>query len=268
MAGIATSSAAASLHPCAAGGSTGPHGAGLSPAAWVAVVLAGLLAGACAPLSPPPDPVVPAAREPECERCVELTAEVARLRRDLAGRDVEVRELRAQHRDQARTLEEFARTAIRTTAKLRRQATRADAASVIADVEVAIVQAKSVNGKAAGALVALAEELLVSASAAFSRGEYSIAYDQADQAWQIANVAADERADARARGETRFGRAIALRVRIESNLREHPGMKSAIVGQLKAASLVVARASRGAWTRVMSADGRAGWIYSPLLGPR
>lgn len=242
--------------------------AGAVPGRWIAVIVSSLLAGACAPLSAPQAPAAPAVREPECERCVELTAEVARLRRDLASRESEVRDLRVQHREQARTLEEFARNATRTTAKLRRQATRADAASVIADVEVAVSQAKTVDGRATGGLVLVAEELLASASAAFSRGEYSVAFDQAEQAWQVANVAIDERTHVRSRGEVRYGRAIALRVRIESNLRERPGMKSAIVGQLKSSSLVVARASRGAWTRVMSADGRVGWVYSPLLGPR
>lgn len=255
-----------------------PHPPGLAAGwgAWPGLVLLGLLATGCASLPPPAAPdaaTVSAPVEQVCEQCNELRAEIARLRRDLAGRETELRDLRLQHREQARSLEEFARNATRATAKLRRRATRADAASLIADVEVAVAQGRlSPNGKGTSPLVAMAEELLGSASSAFNRGEYGAAFDLADQAWQIATVALEERTSpaspGASHGVVRFERPIPLRVRIDSNLRQQPGMKAAIIGVLREASVVVARARKQSWTRVMAVDGRSGWVYGPLLGPR
>jgi SH3-like domain-containing protein len=65
--------------------------------------------------------------------------------------------------------------------------------------------------------------------------------------------------------EVPFQVPVALRVRIDSNLRAHPGRKAAVLGVLPQGTTLLAHAYRGEWLRVRTEDGRAGWVFGSLL---
>lgn len=260
-------------------------GTSRSPGARAALLALAVLVSGCSALTGQIDAALPGApietreitvasvpAEPVCEQCSELRSEIARLRRELITRDSEIRDLRSRHREQARSLVVVERSAAGVKAKMRRRATRADAAALIADVEVAVMQGRAASaGKPLDPLVGTAERLLASSSKAFSRGDYAAAFELADQAWNTVTVALDPRADAgagKAPGEVALESPVAASVRSDAVLRQKPGRKAAVVGYVKEDSVVVVRARRQDWTRVSTADGRWGWIYAANLGAR
>ncbi len=246
---------------------------------WSAIVLGAALTAGCStpvPVAPTPAPAPPTpVVETVCEPCIPLRAQIARQQRELASREAELSDLRAQRVEQARALEELARQTARTQTRPKRLATRVIAASYIAEVEVALTGAWSApRGQSAQARLAQAQELLDSSKEPFTQGDYDGAIDRASQAadliakalevsprpvpiQQIVPVAV-----------AHFAKPESLRVKGDSNLREGPSPKAAVRGVLKAGTAATGHARRGDWIRVVSADGRSGWVYGPLLAPR
>lgn len=238
------------------------------------MALLGLLIAGCAtppaPPAPAPAPVEALPPVPACPICEDGSAEIARLRAELASREAELRDLKAQQRDQARALQETSKEVTRAKVKLRRLATQADAASYLAEVEVALETARLPPKADAAPLIALGRQVLSSAAAPFAQGDYGGAMDLAAQAEQLASAAGGDRtaAGAGAPPEVPFDVAVRLRTRIECYLRRRPSGKAAAVGELPAGTLLVARAWRGGWLRVEAEDGRTGWIYQSLVAAR
>jgi hypothetical protein len=248
---------------------------GVATTTWAAAVL--LAFGGCA-TPPPPTPPAPAPvavavppRESACPSCDDQNREIARLRQDLAQRETELRELRTSQRDQVKVLQESTREVERAKVKLRRLATQADAASYIAEVEVALQTVRDAAG-AGIPLLGLAEGIMQSTAAPFAQGDYGGAMDRAAQAEQLVTVVADERgrraSRARAAGESAFQVAVPLRVIADSHLRRQPLGTAAIRGVLPKDSLLVAHAHKGTWLRVETVDGRVGWVDQQRVGIR
>jgi hypothetical protein len=221
----------------------------------------------------PPAPVVAPPRADACAPCAALKTEIAQLQRRLAERESELSDLRAQRQEQAKALEESARQAARTTARLRRLATRASAASYIAEVEVSMATARSApNAESEQATLNRAQQLLDASRAPYDKGDYAGAIDRASQAAELIAKAAEEPAGAPARTGAspleHLAVPIRLRVRIDSHLRSGPSARAAILAVLTGGTPVLANARRDGWLRVATPDSRSGWVYRPLLEPR
>jgi hypothetical protein len=250
----------------------------LGTVAWVL----GLAVSGCAtppseppagPAPAPPAPVAATVPEPACPSCDEQHREIARLRQDLAGREAELRELRASQREQVKVIQESTREAARAKVKLRRLATQAEAASYIAEVEVALASLRAAPGAAATSpLLDLAQAMIAATAGPFAQGDYGAAMDRAAQAEQLIAVAADlqagSKARARASGEVLLQVSIPLSVTIEGQLRRQPLRSAPVAGVLKKDAPVVARAYKGSWLRVEAEDGRSGWFEPSRLGVR
>jgi len=186
-------------------------------------------------------------------------------------RDAEVRDMRSSQRDQAKVLQESTREVTRAKVKLRRLATQADAASYIAEVEVAFESLRSSFGATATVpMLLLAQDILESAAAPFTQGQYGVAMDRAAQAEQLISAVAESqvRPGSRSRvpGEVPLPVAITLKVTVDSNLRRQPLAKAPVVGILKENSNVVAHAYKDNWMYVETEDGRSGWVNQAQVG--
>jgi hypothetical protein len=247
----------------------------------VAVCLLNCILSGCAtpPPAVPPPPTPASAtleasvRAPSCPSCEEQSRELARLRQELANRDAELRDLRADQRNQVKVLQESTQEVTRAKAKLRRLATPADAASYIAEVEVAMASLRSSRGAASALpLTVLAQGILDSTAAPFAQGDYGAAMDRAAQAEQLIDLVAIYRVRPGSRprlaGEVPLQVAIPLKVTVDSNLRQHPLGKAPVVHVLKKDSLLVAHAYKGSWMQVETEDGRSGWVDQSQLGAR
>jgi colicin import membrane protein len=159
------------------------------------------LIGACATPPPPepepeppkPPPVAPpvAPVEPVCPLCVDRSDEVARLRQELAAREAELKDLRSSQREQVKAVQESTREVTRAKARMRRLATQADAASYLAEVEVALGAVRATPAASQSPLLGLAQAFLDAAQPAFAQGDYAAAMDRAGQAEQLITAAGE-----------------------------------------------------------------------------
>jgi hypothetical protein len=258
----------------------GSHRSTITPRLWVVLCLQSLALSGCVttpPAVPPPTPVpVPleaTVRVPMCPSCEEQTREIARLRQDLANREAELHDLRSNQREQVKVLQESRREVTRTKVKLRRLATQADAASYIAEVEVALESLRlSLGATSTVPLMAVAQDILESTAAPFAQGDYGVAMERATQAEQLIALVADNQVQPgsppRVRREVPLQVAIPLKVTVDSKLRRQPLGNAPVVAVLKKDSPLVAHAYKGSWMQVETEDGRLGWVDQMRLGPR
>jgi hypothetical protein len=208
-----------------------------------------------------------------CPSCEVQTREIARLRQDLANRDAELHDLRSSQRDQVKVLQESRLEVTRAKVKLRRLATQADAASYIAEVEVALESLRSsLSATSTVPLMVVAQGILESTAAPFAQGDYGVAMDRATQAEELIALVADNRvrpsSSPRAPREVLLQVSIPLTVTVDSKLRRQALGKAPVVGVLKKGTPLVAHAYRGTWMQVETEDGRSGWVDQMRLGPR
>lgn len=231
------------------------------PALPLLALLAWILSG-CALLHPPAPPPAPVT-------CDQQDREIVRLQQTLAEKDTEIQRLHAQQHVQAKELKETTGEVARAEVKLRRLATQADAASQLAEVEVALQGMRAeAQPRRATAQLAQAQHILDAGAASFAQGDYGAAVELAAQSQEIIDMVAGRRKPAPAMRnavEVPFQVAVALRARIDCNLRAHPGRTAAILGVLRQGTPLQAHAYRGEWLRVRAEDGRAGWVFGPLL---
>ncbi|MFO1396758.1 MAG: SH3 domain-containing protein [Burkholderiales bacterium] len=231
-----------------------------------------LLLAACATPAPEPPPAAPppvvTAPPPVCTACEDQAREIARLQQELGARDAELRELKSTQREQAKSAQETTREVTRAKAKARRLATQADAASYLAEVEVAIAALPP----APSPLRALATAYLQSATEPFARGDYGTAMERASQAEQIVALATGPaptlQKSARAPGEKLLQVALPLRAVTESRVRRQPQGKAPQVGVIAKDTALTAFAWKDGWMRVETEDGLAGWVDQAALGIR
>jgi len=169
------------------------------PRLWVWLGLLSLVAGGCVSTPAPSSPESPAlsskasVAEPTCP-CAEQAREVEQLRLEVASREAELRELRFNQRDQVKVLLDSKREITRAKVKLRRLATRADAASYIAEVEVALERLRASRGaKSDDPQIVAAQRLLEATDAPFTQGDYGAAMDRAAEAEQLIIAAAEDK---------------------------------------------------------------------------
>jgi hypothetical protein len=206
---------------------------------WVLVAMLAMASAGCA--TPPggtPTGMHPLARasQPPCTPCAEQMREIARLREDAASREAEVRELRSDQRLHVKVLQESKREASRARVKLRRLATRADAASYIAEVEVAVDSLRSsLRARSTAGEWVAAERVLESTATPFAEGDYGLAIDRAAEAERLIALAAE-------REPRRRSSAPATAPPV---LRATRASKTSVAGKLRGKTLGMARARTG-----------------------
>lgn len=228
------------------------------------LALTALMLGGCATRTPAPAPVLPP--------CSAQQAEIDRLQQTLTTRDAEIARLQARQQGQTRILQATTTEAARAKVKLRRLATQADAASAIAEVEVALTTLTAAHPDRDDTVsLALARHILDSASAVFDQGDYSAAVDLAAQSRQLIDMVSALRKQApatRATVQGSFQIPIPLRVKVSSRRHRQPRIHGAVLDYLPAGAPVVATGYQGNWLKVETADDRQGWIFRGLVATR
>jgi uncharacterized coiled-coil protein SlyX len=231
---------------------------------------ASLLLAACAPKAPapgaPPGPVTgpTAARETVTVRDAALDRRVGVLDLRLLAKDAQIEAL-------TRQLDDARQEVVRAMAKLRTLATRAEAASGMAEAEIAV---QTLRGKAERTSPELeqAERLLQMSSAEFNDENYGGALYLANQAKGAARAGEDRLAGAQqlpARaGEVAFAVPVPLKVTTTTNVREGPGTNFPVLFTLAAGALVMGHSYADDWVRVADDGGRVGWVAGNLVTGR
>jgi hypothetical protein len=236
---------------------------GLVPLVWTA---------ACASRTPPqdtrprPDSVAGArvaAPETVTVRDREQERRIAAIELELLARDAQVEEL-------TRQLDDARREVVRAMARLRTLATRAEAASAMAEAELAV---QSLEGKvgAEAPEVSQAQALLKLSGDEFGNENYGGALYLATQAKSAARAGETRVAAQRLTprpGEVSFAVPVPLRTVTRGNVREGPGTGFPVVYTLEAGAAVLGHSYANDWVRIVDDDGRAGWITRSLVSGR
>lgn len=215
------------------------------------------------PASPQPvsRPSVRAVRETVTVRDSELERRVGRLELRLLEKEAQVAELTSR-------LEDARDEVVRTMAKLETLNSRAEAASGMAEADVALQALGSTGGGAASPELSQGRRLIQRSNAEFSKRNFGGALYLANQARALALAGRARLAAGRGAprpGETSFAVPVRLRVANRGNVREGPGTNFPVAFAVESGASLTGLSYTDDWVRVVDDGGRSGWIFRPLL---
>jgi hypothetical protein len=189
---------------------------------------------------------------------------IARLELSLMDKEAQVDDLQAR-------LDAAREEVVRAMAKLQTLATRAEAASGIAEAELAL-QPLKVAAPQSSPEAAQARRLLKDSSDEFGKENYGGALYLANQAKTMAaagrgRLAGGERLPERP-GETAFGLPIPLKTVSGGNVREGPGLGARVLFSVQSGDLLTGYSYAEEWIRISDGEGRGGWIFRNLVARR
>ncbi len=213
-----------------------------------------------APEAPPPSP--PPAAEPRTQiiRDPELERHVTQLEIQLMERDAQIERLNTR-------LEQALQEVVGAMGKLRSLATRAEAASAMAEADVAL-QSIEDSGRDSPE-VKQASRLMQQSSAEFKRNNFGGALYLANQAKAAARLRGLSPGVGKMRpGEVAFAAPVKLRATTRANVRAGPGMNFAVSFSTDPGSALSGLSYLGEWIRITNEAGNEGWIFGSLVDRR
>jgi len=223
---------------------------------------------------PPPDHAAAAARAAKLAaakaKAREAEAHAAALERQTARLELQLWERSAMVEDLETRLEAARRDVVRAMAKLRTIATRAEAASAMAEADVAL-QSLNHSGRDVQETRQV-RELMKQSTAEFGKQNYGGALYLANQAKTTLIARAPrfggaERGGKRT-GETLFQVPVPLQVTAADHVRSGPGPSFAESFSVKRGASLTGRSYLGEWVRVSDGMGREGWLPLSRLSRR
>lgn len=233
------------------------------------VLLPILALGACATMNK--EPAVPPHRDALAARSRELAAEKARARaaasraaameRRADRLELELWERDAMVEDLDLRLEAARRDVVRAMAKLRTLATRAEAASAMAEADVALQSLSHMVRDAQE--TRQVRELMQQSTAEFAKRNYGGALYLANQAKTLLARAprlGGESRNGKRPGEHVFLVPVRLKATGSAQARQGPGAGYPVSFAVKSGESLTGRSYLGGWVRVSNGSGREGWI--------
>jgi hypothetical protein len=241
---------------------------------------------ALAPVATGPDPAVLETLSEDNQRLQETVAAqerqlsekdalIGRLQLQLLERDARYRAIEGQISSQQDRLDEAVVEVVRTKAKLRSIESRAEAASSIAEAEIALkglkdrMEAIEVNP---GDDVQKAEALVRMSTSEFKKENYGGALYLAGQAQSqiraIESRLVRPEDQSAVPGEVLFALPLPLKVVKRSNLRQGPSLQAKIERTLDTDEPIIGYSYKEEWIRVQTEDGIRGWIFQTLVSER
>jgi hypothetical protein len=167
-------------------------------------------------------------------------------------------------------LDDAMREVVRAMAKLQSLATRAEAASAMAEADVATRQLKAPGvSPAIVAEAARAQKLLDLSNTEFQAQNYGGAVYLANQAKSVANAGQGVAGSAGALkpGEVAFAIPVPVEAGTRGNVRDGPGASFKVEFAVEAGAKLTALSYVESWVKVQDEGGRAGWIFATTLRP-
>lgn len=228
----------------------------------------GMLVQACAS-APPQQTAQPV---PDTVAVVELPTEYRALEQKIAELQLRLLEREAQEIGLREKLDEAIQDVVRTKAKLHSIESKAEAASTMAEAEIALkdLRAAAVD-REPGPGVIQAEQLLEMSAREFEKENFGGSLYLAGQAKSLIKTdqgrLSGDNLPLR-QGEVLFASPLPLQVVKKSNVRKGPGSGFEVLFTLEKGAPLVGHSRRGQWVRVRDEQGRDGWIFHTLVGSR
>ena len=207
-------------------------------------------------------------------------SEIAKIRLQVLEKEAESKALEERLNIQQVVLDEAIQEVVRAKAKLRSLESKAEAASEMAEAEIAVKALKvTLKDKGEDSEIVKAEQLLKMSVKEFQKENYGGALYLTSQAkGHIKNaqmavggrkVQLEGRKELKpVAGEVLFTQPLPLQVLKTSNLRERPDLKSSILTILERGTPLLGYSYKDEWVRVTREDGTTGWIFQTLVGGR
>jgi hypothetical protein len=206
-----------------------------------------------------------------------LAQELSTLKIQAIEQDAIINELRRRSESQQKRLGDAIVDVVRSKAKLRSMESKAEAASTMAEAEIAFKvlqrQAASFNWISLDE-IAIAQHLLEMSAQEFNVQNYGGALYLANQAKGRVRTTQDHLNSMASTSMTpgldaySFAQPLPLKALKRSNLRSGPGLEHAIVAQLEKGTLIIGLSQTKGWIQVEAPGDMTGWIYRPLVGAR
>ena len=202
-----------------------------------------------------------------------LEKEVAELNMKILEYEAVISDLQKRSEGHQQRLDAAIIEVVRTKARLRSLESKAEAASTIAEAEIAVNALKKQLASADSILkkeISMSEHLLTMSGREFKAGNYGGALYLANQSKGQARAV-----QMRLKGEShrpsmgdekQFVQPLSLVVLTNSNLRSGPGLDNAVLETLVKGAHVTGHAYKGRWVRVETDDAVIGWLFRPLVG--
>ena len=203
----------------------------------------------------------------------DLKGRVSKMHMQMLEKDAQIKRLEERQKEQQKVLDEAIQEVVRAKAKLASLESKAEAASNMAEAEIALRNLKVELG--AGEKdpdVIKAKQLMKMSAVEFKKENYGGALYLTSQA--MGHIKAGQirmRPHEKIpviKGEILFAEPLSLRVLKTSNLRESPDLKSDVLATLRKGAPVVGYSYKGECVRVRSEQGIHGWIFQTLVGAR
>lgn len=189
--------------------------------------------------------------------------EILYLKQMLAEKDELIRRLNIRESDQAQELQKTSSEISRTQNKLHRLATQPEAASKMAEVEVAIATLEQSNlTKSNIAFKHLAQRFLNAAMVVYRQKDYSQAMNYAAQSGELISAINSEKDTELQDAIVPFRTPIFLRTIQVDNLRAEPNSTAKVVNRLKLNVPLTVSAYYHEWLYVQVSNNLSGWIQS------
>jgi len=249
-------------------------------------------------------PVQPCPELPDCPDCPpcpteavdRLAAKNRTLQKDLAAGRAEIEDLERRIADleiqllqkEALTIELQRRAVsrqqrldsaitevVRTKSKLRTIESKAEAASTIAEAEIAVkaMQSRIDEGdRDQIEVLEKAKRLLEQSTTEFKAlnfgGALYLAVQSKNQVTSADNQLQGRDEGARMAGETTFDHPLRLKVIKNTNLRTGPGLRFKVTDTLKSSTAIVGHGYKENWIRIETENGQTGWVHQSLVTTR
>ena len=200
-----------------------------------------------------------------------LREEIANLQIQLLEKEALITGLQRDNQQQQQRLDSAIVEVVRAKAKLRSLESKADAASTIAETEIALKTLKNLvaEGQDNPMEISQAEELLEMSSEEFKKQNFGGALYLAGQAKtqiRMGRMALGGASEITViEGEVLFVQPLPLVVLKKSNLRSGPDINQKVLTQLEKGTSVVGYSYKGLWVRVETDAKQSGWIYQSLV---
>jgi len=204
-----------------------------------------------------------------------LQSEIRRSQIDTLEKGALIQQLEAQISNQQQMIDEAVVEVVRAKAKLRSIESRAEAASTMAETEIALKGLKTRNfsetGGASGQFDK-AESLLRMSADEFKRENYGGALYLSGQAKALIKAIQSRRNHEVSAemlvGEVVFSPPLPLILLKRSNLRKAPDLDSDVLQVLEKGMPIIGYSHKDDWIRVHMENGESGWIHQSLIQGR
>lgn len=213
--------------------------------------------------------VVPIPEKPPSQRI--LRDEIASLKQKLAEKDELIQNLNAREQDRAQILQKTAGEMSRAENKLHRLATQPEAASKIAEVEIAVHAAKLVSfSESEATLQSLAQRFLDAATTAYEQKNYSAAMNHAAQSGELIDAITNptRKMFVSQDAPLAFRITVPLLTTKAINLQAEPNHQAKAITSLKRNTPLTATAYHDNWLQVQTMNDLSGWIQSQAVDIR